>query len=98
MNTTTAAAQANVSLTTIRTWCRTGAIAAVKQAGRWIIDGASLAARVAALKAQRTGQLWVTGKERSGWFVKNNVTGAIYTGLVHVGAISLASHLNRQAA
>lgn len=47
MNTTTAAAQANVTTATIRTWCRIGAVAAVKQAGRWIIDTASLAARIA---------------------------------------------------
>jgi hypothetical protein len=47
MNTTTAAIQANVTADTIRTWCRIGAIAAVKQAGRWIIDTASLAARIA---------------------------------------------------
>ncbi|MGA5670033.1 hypothetical protein ACPCTG_31700 [Streptomyces pseudogriseolus] len=47
MNTTTAAAQANVTIDTIRTWCRKGAVAAVKQAGRWIIDTASLAHRIA---------------------------------------------------
>jgi hypothetical protein len=47
MNTTTAAAQANVTVATIRTWCRRGVIAAVKTAGRWIIDAASLAARIA---------------------------------------------------
>lgn len=46
MNTTTAAAQANVTVATIRTWCRRGVIAAVKQAGRWIIDTASLAHRI----------------------------------------------------
>lgn len=47
MNTTAAAAQANVTTATIRTWCRRNAIAAVKQAGRWIIDAASLAHRIA---------------------------------------------------
>src|SRR5690348_14784802 len=48
MNTTTAAAaqQAGVTVATIRTWCRTGAVAAIKQAGRWIIDTASLAYRI----------------------------------------------------
>ena len=46
MNTTTAALQANVTVATIRTWCRAGAVAAVKQAGRWIIDTASLARRI----------------------------------------------------
>jgi hypothetical protein len=47
MNTTAAAIQANVTTDTIRTWCRIGAVAATKQAGRWIIDTASLAARIA---------------------------------------------------
>lgn len=46
MNTIAAAAQAQVSIPTIRTWCRNGVIAAVKQAGRWIIDTASLARRI----------------------------------------------------
>lgn len=56
MNTTTAAAQAGVTVATIRTWCRAGAVAAVKQAGRWIIDAASLARRITigAMKAART--------------------------------------------
>ncbi|MGV9226448.1 hypothetical protein ACWDPF_27690 [Streptomyces albogriseolus] len=48
MTTTAAAAtQANVTIDTIRTWCRIGAVAAVKQAGRWVIDTASLARRIA---------------------------------------------------
>ncbi|KAF0649221.1 MULTISPECIES: helix-turn-helix domain-containing protein [Streptomyces] len=46
MNTTAAAAQARVTVATIRTWCRRGVIAAVKAAGRWIIDAASLARRI----------------------------------------------------
>lgn len=53
MNTTTAAIQANVTTATIRTWCRNGVIAAAKQAGRWIIDTASLAHRIA-IGAMRT--------------------------------------------
>jgi hypothetical protein len=53
MNTTAAAAQANVTAATIRGWCRIGAVAAVKQAGRWIIDAASLAARIAIGKMKR---------------------------------------------
>jgi hypothetical protein len=53
MNTTLAAAQANVTVDTVRTWCRVGAVAAVKQAGRWIIDAASLAARIAIGKMKR---------------------------------------------
>ncbi len=46
MNTTAAALQANVTTATIRTWCRSGVIAAVKAAGRWVIDTASLAHRI----------------------------------------------------
>ncbi|MFE2563094.1 helix-turn-helix domain-containing protein [Streptomyces mirabilis] len=53
MNTTAAALQAHVTTATIRTWCRTGVIAAAKVAGRWIIDTASLAARIA-IGAMRT--------------------------------------------
>jgi hypothetical protein len=50
MNTTAAAIEANVTVDTVRTWCRIGAVAAVKQAGRWIIDATSLAARIAISK------------------------------------------------
>lgn len=53
MNTSTAAIQAGVSVDTIRYWCRYGAIEATKQAGRWVIDTASLAYRIA-LGARRT--------------------------------------------
>ena len=44
--TTEAARQAGVTVNTIRTWCARGVVAAVKQAGRWIIDAASLAYRI----------------------------------------------------
>ena len=47
MNTTAAAAQAGVTVATIRTWCRRNVIAAVKTSGRWVIDTASLAHRIA---------------------------------------------------
>jgi len=47
MNTTEAARQAKVTVPTIRHWARYGAIKAVKAAGRWIIDGLSLARRIA---------------------------------------------------
>jgi hypothetical protein len=46
MNTAAAAAQANVTAATIRTWCRRNVITAIKQAGRWVIDAASLARRI----------------------------------------------------
>jgi hypothetical protein len=53
MNTTAAATQAQVTVATIRTWCRIGAVAAIKTAGRWIIDTASLARRIAIGKMKR---------------------------------------------
>ncbi|MET9150025.1 helix-turn-helix domain-containing protein [Streptomyces griseoflavus] len=55
MNTTAAATQANVTVATIRTWCRRGVIAAAKTAGKWVIDTASLAARIAigAMRARK---------------------------------------------
>jgi excisionase family DNA binding protein len=46
MNTTTAAAQANVTVATIRKWARTGVITAAKTGRRWVIDAASLAYRI----------------------------------------------------
>jgi hypothetical protein len=46
MNTTAAAAQAGVTIPTIRRWCRYGVVAAAKQAGRWIIEAASLSRRI----------------------------------------------------
>ncbi|WP_327378025.1 helix-turn-helix domain-containing protein [Streptomyces sp. NBC_01216] len=53
MNTATAATQARVTVDTIRAWCRRGVISATKTAGRWIIDTASLARRIA-IGAMRT--------------------------------------------
>ncbi|MEV8523107.1 hypothetical protein AB0451_02965 [Streptomyces sp. NPDC052000] len=47
MDTTAAALEAHVTADTIRTWCRIGAVDAVKTAGRWVIDTASLAHRIA---------------------------------------------------
>ncbi|KOT94514.1 hypothetical protein ADK70_12630 [Streptomyces rimosus subsp. pseudoverticillatus] len=46
MNTTTAATEAQVTVATIRTWCTRGAVTATKTAGRWVIDAASLKARI----------------------------------------------------
>ncbi|MFJ3839498.1 hypothetical protein ACIPY6_28880 [Streptomyces sp. NPDC090054] len=47
MNTITAATEAHVTVATIRTWARRGVIAATKAAGRWVINAASLARRIA---------------------------------------------------
>lgn len=46
MNTTEAADIAKVTRATIRRWCRTGAIAATKTDGQWVIDAASLDAKL----------------------------------------------------
>ncbi|MCX4543752.1 hypothetical protein [Streptomyces sp. NBC_01565] len=53
MNTTAAATEAKVTVATIRHWARRGVIAATKTAGRWVIDTASLARRIA-IGARRT--------------------------------------------
>jgi hypothetical protein len=55
MDTKTAATEAKVTVATIRNWARNGVVTATKTAGRWIIDAASLAHRLAigALKAAR---------------------------------------------
>jgi hypothetical protein len=42
-----AARQAGVTVATVRTWCRIGAVAAAKVSGRWAIDADSLAHRIA---------------------------------------------------
>ncbi|MBV2364244.1 helix-turn-helix domain-containing protein [Streptomonospora nanhaiensis] len=55
MDTTTAAQTAGVTVTTIRHWARMGAVAATKAGRRWIIDGASLARRIA-LGIRRTAK------------------------------------------
>ncbi|MFF9309869.1 hypothetical protein ACF1BS_03070 [Streptomyces sp. NPDC014748] len=53
MNTTAAALEAHVAPATVRSWCRRGVVAATKQAGRWIIDQASLTHRIT-IGAMRT--------------------------------------------
>ncbi|WP_031171589.1 hypothetical protein [Streptosporangium roseum] len=55
MDTTAAATQASVTVATIRTWCRIGAVAAAKVAGRWVIEAASLAYRIT-LGAKKTAK------------------------------------------
>jgi len=57
MDTTTAATQARVSVATIRHWCRYGAVAAAKVAGRWVIEAASLARRIALTAKKRAVEL-----------------------------------------
>ncbi|WNI19982.1 hypothetical protein [Actinacidiphila sp. ITFR-21] len=54
MDTTAAALQAGVTTATIRTWCRTGVIAAQKAGRRWTVDAASLAHRIAIAAMRRT--------------------------------------------
>jgi hypothetical protein len=36
-------------------------------------------------------------KARSGWYVEDTTTGAVWTGLTHAGAVVLASRLNLTA-
>jgi len=47
MDTTTAAAKAGVTVSTVRTWCRIGAVAATKNGRRWVIEASSLERRIA---------------------------------------------------
>lgn len=59
-DTATAARIARVSVDTIRTWCRIGAVAAVKTAGRWAVDIDSLQHRITlgrTLTAERNADL-----------------------------------------
>jgi excisionase family DNA binding protein len=56
LTTTEAARMAGVTVPTVRTWARMGAIAATKGHGRWAIDADSLRARIvlpALLRAER---------------------------------------------
>lgn len=54
MDTRTAATQAKVTVATIRTWCRIGAVAARKVAGRWTIQAESLTYRISLGVRRRT--------------------------------------------
>lgn len=57
MDTTAAAQTAGVTAATIRIWCRRNVIAAIKVAGRWVIDTASLAYRLTLKKKAMTQPL-----------------------------------------
>lgn len=57
MDTTTAAQRAGVTAATIRTWCRKGVVAAIKCAGRWIINASSLAYRITIGKERRVKKI-----------------------------------------
>jgi hypothetical protein len=56
-DTATAAHQANVTPRTVRTWCRLGAVAAVKVSGRWVIDTDSLRHRISLSRRTVAAQL-----------------------------------------
>lgn len=56
-NTTQAAKRAGVTVATIRTWARYGAITATKASGRWNIDEASLTHRIALSRRTPAKQL-----------------------------------------
>lgn len=55
--TTQAAQRAGVTVATIRTWARYGAVAATKVSGRWNIDEASLTHRIALSRRTAAKQL-----------------------------------------
>jgi len=109
MNTTAAALQAGVTTNTIRTWCRRGIIAAVKHAGRWIIDTASLAHRITIGKLKEhhvadqkykivQGTQTVYGNERTVWtIVRTDGTPAGY-GLGKDDRITDATYYSRERA
>lgn len=61
MNTYTAAEKAQVSVSTIRRWCRTGHIQAAKIERRWVVEPASLL-----IKEDRMQYELVTGTAHSG--------------------------------
>lgn len=63
ISTTTAAAEAGVTVATIRDWARRCIIAATKVAGRWVIDTTSLARRIAigAMRARKVQPMTATG-------------------------------------
>jgi hypothetical protein len=52
-----AARHAGVTTATIRTWCRIGAVSAVKVSGRWVIDTDSLRHRIALTRRTVQAQL-----------------------------------------
>lgn len=82
MNTTAAAAEAHVTVDTIRAWCRIGAVAAIKRAGRWIIDAASLARRIA------IGQLKKTSNEAPFVYRKRGGQWTVYAPLATVLSVT----------
>lgn len=94
MNTTTAALQAHVTVATIRTWCRRGAVAATKTAGRWIIDTASLTHRIT-IGAMRTRKQ-ATVLDLSAATIKTRIrpTGETITRVTNLPAL-LADKLDR---
>jgi hypothetical protein len=69
MDTTAAAAKAGVTVATIRTWCRRGAVAATKTGGKWTIDETSLTRRIAL--SNRPAEIAIT----RGWAGRTAVTG-----------------------
>lgn len=86
ITTAQAAGQAGVTVATIRYWCRYGAITAVKRAGRWAIDTASLTHRItlSTRRARRTALHHQPGAARyvrhqGAWAVQ--ITGEVYDSL-----------------
>lgn len=67
MDTTAAAHQAGITVATVRAWCRRNVIAAIKVAGRWIIDATSLARRIEIGREHMTDRYTVTETTRESY-------------------------------
>jgi hypothetical protein len=96
MNTVTAAAQAGVATDTIRTWCRRNVIAATKRAGRWVIDAASLARRIAIGAMRARKQAAVIDLSAATVKTRTRPTGETITRVTDMAAL-LADKLNEIA-
>lgn len=94
MDTSAAATEANVTVATIRTWCRRGVITAIKQAGRWIIDTASLAARIAIGAMRARKQATVLDLSAATIKTRTRPTGETITRITNLPAL-LADKLNQ---
>lgn len=94
MNTAAAATQANVTVATIRTWCRKGAVAAIKQAGRWIINTASLAHRIAIDARRARKQAPVVDLSNAFIKARTRPTGETITRVTNLSAL-LADNLDQ---
>jgi hypothetical protein len=97
MNTTTAAEQYEVTADTIRRWCRTGRIDAIKVAGRWVIEPAPLPAtqEVAPMPELYTVTSATSRRGVTTWSVRHAATGtSVNLGLDEAEMRAYAAQLN----